>query len=703
MQNFFHSLRRNSVFPRSSVLLAALAPGAFAGGETCGKPGLDVFPATHPYGPVVSDDGVYDHIESHFDVPLTYRFTLDGLSHEKSLVIAPNHLTFAVFGANQLLAPVPLGNCADLWLQPNLGPAIVVPNSLELEGTLSPAGIAPHPSIDLYAQALSVDLTDPTLPLSMSDLALIRYEQPPYQGDPTTMQDYGCYYFGTYTWDAGDGVGAVRGRVYWPSVCGDGTQDPPEALPLVLICHGDGHDYTDYRYLQGHLARNGFICASIEFGNELSNVERAERIRTYLGFLRNHWSKKEFVQNNIALMGHSRGGEAVLTAARKLVDDWGTDHDINAVISLAPTDSDPNGGTEGLESLSGNDAESLLVIAGSMDEDVFGYCISGDGPTCGLFPIKPQATGFSIYDRAGSEWSTEFALSGSSVVTKSMLFVEGCDHNRWRDQPCSDPGAFQLHAPLDCDVHHDVLKGYVNAFCRWRLRGEDDMKPYFTGEWTPATVADHGPRIQTQFSEGSGRRVLDNFEAGGFANATLGTVQADLQIDVLSESAAYLRGDFSSPHDTDVAHLRWWGNPLFVDPLIRWTMPAGQGLFGSDYNDFSKFEHLSLRIGLMHDAAWNPADEPTNFFVGLRGQNGTNSRRVWANAFTDLSYPDESTVVTIFGWTVHAPKSSMRTVRIPLSYFEGVDLTQIDSVDVWFGDDEHLQGEVILDSLELVP
>ena len=85
----------------------------------------------------------------------------------------------------------------------------------------------------------------------------------------------------------GNPVGNVEGRIYWPVVCGAPTDTPTEAkLPLVIVIHGDGHHLDDYEYFMEHLAKNGFIAATIDGRQEISNVERAERIRTYLTFMR---------------------------------------------------------------------------------------------------------------------------------------------------------------------------------------------------------------------------------------------------------------------------------------------------------------------------------------------------------------------------------------------------------------------------------
>jgi len=693
---------RSPLLPLSASLLAlsalAAAPGAQSG--QCLKPGMDVVPSTHPYGPVDPDDGKLDRIDVQSSVPFDLRFQLAGLDHASSLPIAGNYLTLGMFHASLSEVPLMLGACATLQLPTNAKSIVVPSDTLNVSAQISlPKGL--QQTADVWFQTASVDLVDPALELAMSDLAQVHFRQGPYVDDPTTDSEYGCWYWGYYAWNLGDGVGTVQGNVHWPSVCDDGSQAPPKALPLVVIVHGDGHSYTDYEYLARHLAKNGFIVASIDGGQEKSNVERAKRIRTFLSFLTNNWAYKNYVQNNIALLGHSRGGEAVLTAARKLNADWGYSYDINAVVCLAPTDNDDNGGTEGLESLSGVDSPSLLVIYGSMDEDVAGYCTAGTALGCGAIPSGPQGTGFSIYDRAGGEGSTEGVYFLSDAVTKSMLFVEGADHNRWREG-CVEPNPFTLHKPIGCDEHHDILKGYANAFLRWRLNGTSTYEPFFTGAWTPPTVAAHDVRITTQYSPGAGRRVIDNFESGAWNQATLGTITNDLQVQVVEKGPLFDYGNYTSPHDTDGMVLRWSTNPFLIDPWIRWSIPAGGQPFASEYRDFSQFNALSLRAGLMDDATSNPDGAPTGFFVRMRDGNGTWSPNVWVDAFADLSYPHQSSIVTPLAQTKSTAKSSLRTARIPLGYFTGIDLSDVRDIDLVFGDNAHTKGEILLDSLEVV-
>ena len=500
--------------------------------------------------------------------------------------------------------------------------------------------------------------------------------------------------------DEGLGAGPVAGWVYWPrNVC---TPGPPAGdHPLVLLTHGDGHDYQDYGYLMRHLARNGFIAATIDNPDGLSNVERAERVRTYLDFMRNHWTYAAHVENKIALIGHSRGGEAIFTAARKIQNDWGLDHQVTTLIALAPTDSDQDngpGGGEGLESLDSFDAGSLLVMYGSLDNDVYGYCTQGTDPDCGTVPTGPQETGFALYDRAGGEVSTETFILHNSV-TKSMLFIDHADHNRWLDD-CSNPNPGGFQVPLDCDTHHDIARGYMNAFLRWRLRGEDQYRPFFTGEAMPASVAAEDVRVRTQFVRGPGRRSIDNFSQPGWTVGSNATVSKNNQVTILKEGTLFDYGNFTIPHDTDGLVLRWSTLPLLVEPWIRWTLDDTVSPFGFALRDVSGFDVLSFRAGQIYDAAENVPAGTKNFTVQLRDEAGTWSPRVHVEAFTELAYPDVSSILSPIGLNAMTTKSSMQTVRIPLHLFAGVDLTAVQDVQFGFGDDDHTEGELVIDSLE---
>ena len=133
--------------------------------------------------------------------------------------------------------------------------------------------------------------------------------------------------------------------------------------PMVMIIHGNGPDggYLGYDYLLDHLAKNGFIAASIHLEPGQSGTDRARVCRRHLLILFGMFGSH--AANNIGIMGHSRGGEAVVIATRlNHQESWG--YNINAVISLAPTNQYTS------EHFGGAWAKPYLVIYGSLDGDL---------------------------------------------------------------------------------------------------------------------------------------------------------------------------------------------------------------------------------------------------------------------------------------------------------------------------------------------
>lgn len=509
--------------------------------------------------------------------------------------------------------------------------------------------------------------------------------------NPSTSTEYGCYYFGTWNWNSGNGAGLVRGRIYWPSICGDGTSNPPgiEKLPTVLLMHGDGHDYKDYGYLMRHLAQNGFIAATIE--NQGSNADRSLSAQAYLEFMTNNWVHRDWVDHkNLGLIGHSRGGEAVLTLARN-ISELGLDYDVNAIISLAPTDNQEGGGPE--ESLTASSSESFLAIYGTHDEDVTGYCNQGGLPECGNPVISARRTGFALYDRAGSEGSTEPFPLYDDVVDKSLLYIEGANHNAWRST-CS---GLPLQGNLTCTEHWEMAKGYMNSFLRWRLLDQDIYRHYFNGDLVLPVVATGDIKVQTSYSKGYDRRVIDNFEQAGWGTNTVGgSVWKESSLSVQSDGPSWAY-DSSSPHDTNSLVVSWL--PGGLAPWIRFEIPNSATLFGGRKRDITRYEFLSIRAGQTYLSNLNTPGMNKDFWVQLRDSSGAQSSWVRAGEFTRLPYPTEATVQK-FGQTLDVVTSSMKSVRLPVCRFEGIDKQNVSSIWFYFTVQGSSRGELMLDNIE---
>ena len=431
--------------------------------------------------------------------------------------------------------------------------------------------------------------------------------------------------------------------------------------PLVVVLHGNTTltetSFRGYNYLLEHLAKNGFIAASVHQSINLDIRGRARVLREHLGILFGLFAGR--VGNNVGILGHSRGGEAAFQAAGlNTAEGWG--YGINAVVSLTPTAYD---NWTYLHPWSA----PCLVVAGSLDEQL---STSSD-------------VGFELYDHA--------------APPKSLAYVYGGGHARYNTEWVQGPeGYWNIH-PLDAarmigtSAHHAIALGYITPFFRMHLRSESQWAGIFKGEWIPSSVQSSSPklRICMQYEDAT-VRTIDDFEGAhtptSWETSTIGGtvtrsgLASTPQEDLLAEIVP------GSPHATAGLRAAW-------DPsggALQWAVPAGQ-------RDVSGFAALSLRIGQVIETAANPLGQAQDLRVTLT-DGGGNSRSIRTSKFGELPYPE----VQQYAGNM---MSQMRTIRIPLHAYTirclgmaAVDLTDV--VAVRFDFIETPTGDVSIDSIQ---
>ena len=208
----------------------------------------------------------------------------------------------------------------------------------------------------------------------------------------------------------------INARVWYP--------DGPGPFPLALIVHGNHNwkEFSDpgYGYLGELLASRGFILASVD-ENFINGLSAENDGRAWL-LLKHLEAWKQFNDtvggplyhrvdmNNIAVMGHSRGGEAAALAAtfnrlKYYPDDFKQEFKFNfnikSVVAIAPVDGQykPTGQFTPLENV------NYLLIHGSHDGDV------------------STAVGFRQYER--------LRFTTDEPRFKAVLFMYRANHGQW--------------------------------------------------------------------------------------------------------------------------------------------------------------------------------------------------------------------------------------------------------------------------------
>jgi hypothetical protein len=345
----------------------------------------------------------------------------------------------------------------------------------------------------------------------------------------------------------------LNGRVWHPQ--GEGP------FPLVLIVHGNKSAATasedGFAYLGELLASQGFIAASVDqnFFNTglldrsggLSGVEVArgwmllEHLRVWDEW--NRGSGTPFAgrvdMEDIGLIGHSRGGEAVAVAAHlngldHLPDDESValDHDygVRSLLALAPSEGQyvPEDGPIRLEDV------NYLVLQGSHDADVVSF------------------GGLDQYERV--------SFSGEEPFMKAALYIGHANHghfnSRWgsRDVGNGIPKLFlDTEALLEPEAQRRVAEVYASSFLRATLADDrshvDILRDYRNAEaYLPDT------EYVNQFTD-TATGPADEVAVTGFA----ATETTDLD----------LRG---GPGEDEVRSLEWEGGE---EATLTVDVPAG--------------------------------------------------------------------------------------------------------------------------------
>lgn len=475
-------------------------------------------------------------------------------------------------------------------------------------------------------------------------------------------------------------------RVYWPT-----DLDGSDPAPLVVISHGNGHDYRWYDDLGQHLASYGYVVMAHTNNTEpgpvaasRTTVQNTDAFLQALPTFQGGALDGAVDPHAIVWIGHSRGGEGVVLAWRDLRDGQQTASrftadDVVLISSIAPTL------FEGPEQADPGPTPYHLV-AGSADGDVTG----------GIDQSLTQY--FRIFQGAESQrWVT---------------YVEGADHNdfnccgiddsAWQDgrpligRPAAQLVSRVMHlALLEAHFHgrSELLELWTRSALVTKTFGEDVRiaSLYLPDRGEPAVVEDYQAEPDPAISSSGGAFATDAREPyqGKLddGNFTL-TWQASDPMNGMS----WVHGSDRRP---DNGMVFGW-EPGDDVSLAYDLVPAQRDVTGWDALSFRACQQTRHPATVATDA-------DLAFEVELEDGQGTRAIvpiTPWALVPTPF---DRGGLGAGRGWV-----NEFQTVRIPLSAFRraepALDLSDVRAVRLWFGAAHGApQGRLGFDDLAFTP
>ncbi len=416
----------------------------------------------------------------------------------------------------------------------------------------------------------------------------------------------------TRYWGFGEDALPLNARVWYPA--GDGP------FPLALIVHGN-HEMTapseaGYAYLGELLASRGIIFVSVDenflngawtdrlpFGED-DGLQEENDARGWL--LLEHlrlWRAWSAAGDNpfgglvdmerIALLGHSRGGEAAAVAAAfnalpHYPDDARQRFDygfnIRAVVAVAPADGqyEPAGRPTPLE------GPSYLALQGAYDGDVYYF------------------DGMAQYNRV--------ALPEGSEAFKAAVYVDRANHGQFNSEwgrsdwgAFPGPGILNLGPIMDEEEQRDVARLFISAFLEATLNGREAYRVLFE---QPGAAAPWLPDV-------------------AYRTRYLATFDEDLDVTTGTAPGVTLRGEGLRGWKEDVAPLKASGqDQQSAALLLQWdgggryeiALTDGEAGVGAGFKP-APTEALSLSL-----AAGEEVTDTLDFTIALVDEAGREAR-----------------------------------------------------------------------------
>lgn len=479
----------------------------------------------------------------------------------------------------------------------------------------------------------------------------------------------------------------INGRVWMPE--GEGT------FPLILVVHGnhgmEHHSDPGYEYLGELWASRGFIAVSVDenfingtWSGDFRGLEMPARGWLLLKHLEQwkSWSEDQSHElfqkadlDNVMLVGHSRGGEAMPIAAtyNKLThfpDDANVKFDFNfgikGVAAIAPTD------MRYFRRLNLQDI-NYFSLQGSYDSD------------------EASFFGLRQYQRVSYTEESDKFSAGAYV----HLANHGQFNSIWGRRDAGYPfGWFLNTAPMmSGEDQRQIAKVYLGAYAEILLHGDQSYKPLFKNA---ATAKDWFPDelIINNYKDSKADILVDFEEDVDLTTTKINNNSIEgTDLKVWREEPLKFRD--SDLQGTKVAVIGWDSTAVNSNYTISLFEPLNIEASDALLISMARGEYSELKLK-------GKEPEELNFTIVLNDADGN-------SATTDISSHKKiapriqvkySKMEEMNGRYGKKWEATMETFEFSLSSFTGFEmLNNITSISIVFDKTEN--GVVILDNIGL--
>ncbi|AQT59013.1 hypothetical protein [Cellvibrio sp. PSBB023] len=480
---------------------------------------------------------------------------------------------------------------------------------------------------------------------------------------------------------------------------GDGN---PDGLPLIIISHGNGHNYAWYDHIGRHLASYGYVVVSHSNNTMPGPVSASQTTLAHTdafidqvaagviagGALTGHLNSSK-----ITWIGHSRGGEGVAIAYDALFDGTVTPvnygkANIKLISSMLPTDFN---GTN---------------IANPQDANFHLWTASGDA---------------DVHGGADNNIAQTYHLHDRATANRQSTTVQGAGHGWFHNNPAAS-AAFTGPCSIGIANTHLIELGHFLPLVKryvednipsldFLTRQYESFRPIGVPTGNPCIVVSHEYRDASTgvtppggaFPPGVKKSVvIDDYQSQFATN--LSSIGAPVNFNVTNLTEGRL-----DDNNTDFA---WTPSDPFNGATQAGPLDTSRGVV-FDWNGVDRFYEWEIPV-----AEQNFVD---NLILSFRGAQATRHPNTVA-ALGDLTFKvtlrDTSSVTSsinigAFGGGLEEPyqrsggwHNEMETIRIRLTDFlnngSGLDLSHIAAIRLDVGPSHgSAEGRIVIDELML--